>query len=125
MSVLGDRLKKVSNEGALSKTRKKHPYRYGTITQIKKVGGVDSSPFIKVRWEDTSKESDSWLIIEDHPLSIAQNYTAELDGLVGHRVKVESNNYSSSRGIAKIVASQTFDIEEYDPQLDSTGIKLA
>jgi hypothetical protein len=125
MGELGNRLKRIGNEGALSKTRKKHDYKYGTITQIKKVGGADCTPFIKVRWQDTSKESDSWLILEDHPLMIALCFSATLEDLVGYRVRVELNNYSSARGLARIVGDEVVEIMNYDPQLESTGIKLA
>jgi hypothetical protein len=115
---------KTSVESSHSTTRKKHPYRWGTIVEIMKLGKANAMPFIKVRWEDTNFISN-WIALEDHPLVISSLYSDTLEGLVGkYRVKVEMTNYSSNNALAKIVGERNANFENYDPQLPSRGVKL-
>lgn len=115
---------KRSIDSSHSTTRKKHPYRWGTIVEVMKLKDVNAMPFIKVRWEDTGIISN-WIILEDHPLVISSMYSDTLEGLVGkYRVKVEMWNYTTNSALARIVGDRNVNFENYDPQLPSRGLKL-
>jgi len=108
-----------------SVVQRKHPYRYGTIIEVKKIGGATSVPYVRVRFEDTGKESE-WIPLQDHPMAIAQNYSSRLDDLVGnYRCKIETQTGNSSYGMATIVANREVDELNYDPDVEISGLRLA
>lgn len=108
-----------------SSTQKKfRAPRRGTIIEIYKKDGVTSLPFVKVRWDNEQDITSGWIPLDEHPMMMAMTFAAKLEDLVGEQVKVHFHNQVSSTGSAKIVSNKIVDPDNYDPQVESAGVKL-
>jgi hypothetical protein len=116
--------KRSEQQAASSQSNRKHSYRYGTITAIRKRGGADNTPFVKVRYEDTGQES-KWIPLQDHPLMIAMCYGSSLDDLIGnYRCKIETQTGVTGNGLAVIVADRQVDTLNYEPDVEISGLRI-
>jgi hypothetical protein len=95
------------------------------IVEVAKKAGATPLPFIKVRWIDDPDRVSGWIRLEEHPMTMGFMYASRLEDLVGqYTVKVYYQNPNSKAGVAKIVPNTKIDPDMYDPQLESSGVKI-